>query len=93
MEKDRDLASSVDINGLNLKLNRAIQRSEIGGQPRCFGWDIEQYYRYSEKNQQKKSRYKTYHILIIMKILVVNKTNIMLIGMKKKTINNPNENR
>ena len=69
MEKDRDLASSVDINGLNLKLNRAIQRSEIGGQPRCFDWYIEQYYHYNGKNQQKKSRYKTHHILIITKIL------------------------
>ena len=53
MEKDRDLAGSVDINGLNWKLKRAVQRFEIGGQPRCFGWDIEQNYCYSWKNQQK----------------------------------------
>ena len=41
---------------------------------------------------KKTSRYKTY-ILIIMKILVVNKTNIMLYWHEKKTTNNPNENR
>ena len=58
--------------------------SEIGGQPRCFGWDIEQNYRYNWKNQQKTSRYKTHHILIITKILVVNKTNIMLYWHEKK---------
>ena len=42
---------------------------------------------------KKTSRYKTHHILIITKILVVNKTNIMLYWHEKKTINNPNENR
>ena len=42
---------------------------------------------------KKTSSYKTQHILIITKILVVNKTNIMLYWHEKKTINNPNENR
>ena len=32
----------------------------------------------------KKIRYKTHHILIIMKILVVNKTNIMLYWHENK---------
>ena len=53
LKGDRDLVGGVDINGLNWKFKGVVQRSEIGGQPRCFGWDIEQYYRYNGKNQQK----------------------------------------